>query len=84
MEQINDYEQPELISPNDLDEKNDKSLAKDSSWDEIFYDNKNDDYINVLNNIGRTGTFLVRPQANKDYSSDHQFVSIDMYVINLK
>lgn len=44
------------------------------SWEKIFYWNEKNDFGMILNNIGQTGTFLVRPQSRKTSSDDHDYV----------
>jgi hypothetical protein len=48
------------------------------SWENIFYDNRNNDFIIILSNIGQSGVFLIRPQSKKTPSSDHDYVRSDL------
>jgi hypothetical protein len=74
MKPINDYEEPELILPEE----------EKISWNEIFYNNINNDFANILINIGQTGVFLVRPQSKKTSLNDRGYVSLDFNTINSK
>ncbi|CAF1582030.1 unnamed protein product [Adineta ricciae] len=42
-------------------------------WNEIFYSNDKDDYIDVLTRTGQSGVFLIRPQSKKIRSNDHDY-----------
>ncbi len=49
------------------------------SWENIFYNNRNNDFTNILRNIGQTGIFLIRPQLKKMSSND--YVRLDLNCI---
>jgi hypothetical protein len=84
MEPINDYEEVKSISSEDFD-KDEKILStKGFSWNDIFYNNINNDFSNILNTIGQTGVFLIRPQSKKAGLTDHAYVSVDLNVIDPK
>jgi hypothetical protein len=70
MKPNNDYIEAKLILPTDSYEN--KEIF---SWDEIFYNNINNDFTNVLNDAGQTGVFLIRHQLNKIYVNDYDYVS---------
>ncbi|CAF1582240.1 unnamed protein product [Adineta ricciae] len=42
-------------------------------WNEIFYSNDKNDYIDVLTRTGQSGVFLIRPQTKKTSSNDHDY-----------
>lgn len=46
------------------------------SWEQIFYDNINSDFMTVLKNAGQSGVFLVRPQSKNSASNNHEYVSL--------
>lgn len=74
IESVNDYEYPEFVPSTDSD-KNDLF-----SWKSIFYDNINDDFVDVLKNVGQEGVFLVRPQSTKSSSNTHQYVILNNFI----
>ena len=64
---IDSYEEPKTV-----DEQT------SFSWENIFYPNRKNDFGMILNDIGQTGVFLVRPQLTKTSSSDHDYVRSDL------
>jgi hypothetical protein len=55
-----------------------KSENTKISWENIFYDNRNNDFTIILGNIGQSGVFLIRPQSKKTSSGDHDYVRSDL------
>jgi hypothetical protein len=74
MKPIDDYEEAELVLPEE----------GKISWDEIFYNNIKNDFSNILINIGQTGIFLVRPQSKQTSLNGHGYVSLDFNTMNSK
>lgn len=73
---IDSYEEEKTVQSEIVDEQT------SFSWEKIFYLNRKDDFATILNDIGQTGAFLVRPQLTRTSSSDHDYVRSDLYPID--
>lgn len=51
-----------------------EDVSSNISWEKIFYPNRENDFATVLNNIGQTGVYLVRPQLTKSSANDYDYV----------
>lgn len=61
-----------------VSEENDDAECR-FSWNEIFYDNRKNDFMNILIRHGQTGVFLIRPKLQQTASNDHEHTLCTVY-----